>query len=114
MTECIFCKIAEGSIPTTKVYGDENVVGFKDLRPQAVQHYLFIHRKHSRDVNDLMSTDPAQIGDLFEAIRAFTEKEELEKNGFRVVTNMGPFAGQTVFHTHFHVLAGEPLGHFGA
>lgn len=114
MSECLFCKLVQGTIPSTKVFGSEKVIGFKDLRPQAAKHYLFIHRDHTRDINHLMSTDPAQIGDLFEAMRSFTESEGLEKDGFRIVTNMGPFAGQTVFHTHFHLLAGEPLGHFGS
>lgn len=114
MSDCIFCKIVEGTIPSTKIFEDENVIGFKDLRPQAKIHQLFIHKKHTRDVNDLAKNDPKELSDVFNAIRHYTEKENLTKDGFRVVTNMGPNAGQTVFHTHFHVLAGEPLGHFGS
>ncbi len=112
--DCIFCKIVDGKIPSQKVYENEKVIGFKDLRPQAEEHYLFIHRTHSRDVNDLMRNDPAQIGDLFTAMANFSEAEGLEKNGFRIVTNLGPHAGQTVFHTHFHLLSGEQLHGFGA
>lgn len=114
MSDCIFCKIVEGNIPAAKIYEDENVVGFKDLRPQAAIHQLFIHKKHTNDINDLAKSDPAQLADLFNAIRVYTEKDGLTQNGFRVVTNLGPHAGQTVFHTHLHVLAGEPLGHFGS
>lgn len=114
MSDCIFCKIVEGKIPSTKIFEDENVIGFKDLRPQAKIHQLFIHKKHTRDVNELAKNDPQELSDVFNAIRHYTEKEGLTKDGFRVVTNMGPNAGQTVFHTHFHVLAGEPLGHFGS
>lgn len=114
MSDCIFCKIVEGKIPSTKIFEDENVIGFKDLRPQAKIHQLFIHKKHTRDVNELAKNDAEELSDIFNAIRHYTEQEGLTKDGFRVVTNLGPHAGQTVFHTHFHVLAGEPLGHFGA
>jgi histidine triad (HIT) family protein len=114
MSECIFCKLIEGKIPSTKIYEDENVIGFKDLRPQAAIHHLFIHRKHTKDISDLVKTDPTQLAHLFDGIRQYTEKAGLTKNGFRIVTNLGPHAGQTVFHTHLHVLAGEPLGGFGS
>jgi len=114
MSDCIFCKIVEGKIPATKIYEDDKVIGFKDLRPQAAIHQLFIHKNHSKDINDLVKNDPGQLADLFNGIRLYTEKENLTENGFRVVTNLGAHAGQTVFHTHLHVLAGEPLGHFGS
>lgn len=113
MSDCLFCKIVEGSIPSTKVYEDEKVIGFKDLRPQAKIHQLFIHKNHTKNINDLSQNDPSQLADLFHAVRLYTEKEGLTENGFRVVTNMGAHAGQTVFHTHLHVIGGEPLGHFG-
>lgn len=114
MSDCIFCKLVEGKIPSTKIYEDEHVIGFKDLRPQAAIHQLFIHKTHTKDINELAKNDPSQLATLFNAIRIYTEKENLTKDGFRVVTNQGPHAGQTVFHTHLHVLAGEPLGHFGS
>lgn len=114
MSDCIFCKIAKGEMQTSKVFENEKVVAFKDLRPQAALHYLFIHKDHSRDLNDMMKIDPAQAQDVFLAIRDFTEAEKLTENGYRVVNNIGAHAGQTVFHAHFHVLGGEPLGHFGS
>lgn len=114
MSDCIFCKIVKAEIPSTKIYEDAFVIGFKDLRPQAAIHQLFIHKKHSKDINDLSQNDPSQLAQLFEAIRIYTEKEGLTKNGFRLVTNLGAHAGQTVFHTHLHVLAGEALGTFGS
>lgn len=114
MSDCIFCKIVKGEIPSTKIFENETVIGFKDLRPQAAIHQLFIHKDHTKDINDLAKNDPQELSDIFNAIRTYTQAEGLDKNGFRVVTNLGPFAGQTVFHTHFHVLAGEPLGHFGS
>lgn len=114
MSDCIFCKIVEGKIPSTKIFENEKVIGFKDLRPQAVIHHLFIHKKHTKNINDLSQNDPSQLAEMFEAMRLYSEQEGLTKDGFRVVTNLGPNAGQTVFHTHFHLLAGEPLGHFGS
>jgi len=114
MSDCIFCKIVAGTIPSTKIYENECVIGFKDLRPQAKIHQLFIHKEHTKDINDLSKNDPNQLMDLFKAVQLYTEREGLTSNGFRVVTNLGPHAGQTVFHTHLHVLAGEPLSHFGA
>lgn len=112
-SDCIFCKILEGKIPSTKVFENEKVLAFKDLHPQASKHFLFIHKNHTRDVNDLMAQDPSQMADLFSAIREVTRLESMEQGGFRVVTNMGPYGGQTVFHTHFHLLGGEQLRGFG-
>lgn len=113
-TDCIFCKIIEGTIPSTKVYEGGKVVGFKDLHPNAAVHYLFIHKSHTRDVNHMMDQDPTQVQDLFRAITEVSRKEGLDQKGFRVVTNLGEHAGQTVFHTHFHLVGGEPLAGFGS
>ena len=113
MDNCIFCKIIKGEIPSKKVFENENVLAFNDLYPQAKIHILFIHKKHTTHVNQ-MSEDPNAIADIFKAIAEFTHSQGLDQEGFRVVTNLGPNAGQTVFHTHFHVLAGEKLGHFGS
>lgn len=114
MSDCIFCKIVKGEIPSTKIHEDDSVIGFRDLRPQAVKHFLFIHKKHSTDISNMMISDPSQVQDIFKAINIFAKVEGLDQKGFRVVTNQGAYAGQTVFHTHFHVLGGEPLAHFGA
>jgi histidine triad (HIT) family protein len=111
---CIFCKIVDGKIPSTKVFENEKVFAFKDLHPSASHHYLFIHKGHTKDVNDLVSNEPEQMAEIFLAIREVSQKEGLDKTGFRVVTNMGPNAGQTVFHTHFHMLGGEQLRGFGS
>lgn len=114
MSDCIFCKIVNGDIPSTRVFENEKVIAFKDLKPQAKLHYLFIHKGHSRDLNDMVARDLSQVQDIFCAIKEFSESEGLTQKGYRIVNNIGPDAGQTVFHTHFHLLAGEPLGHFGA
>jgi histidine triad (HIT) family protein len=112
--DCIFCKIVDGKIPSTKVFENEKVFAFKDLHPSASHHYLFIHKGHTKDVNDLVMNEPEQMAEIFLAIREVSQKEGLDKTGFRVVTNMGPNAGQTVFHTHFHMLGGEQLRGFGS
>ena len=108
--ECLFCKIYQGHIPSNKAYEDENVFAFHDIHPQALTHILFIHKKHTANVNGLSTI---HVGQVFAAIKNFTAGTALEKDGFRVVTNTGAHAGQTVFHAHFHVLGGEKLGGFG-
>lgn len=114
MSDCLFCKILAGEIPSTKVYEDEKVYAFKDIQPLAKEHYLFIHRSHTSNVNEMSENSPEQVSEIYQAINKFTKGTELEKNGFRVVTNLGPHGCQTVFHTHFHVLGGEQLKGFGA
>jgi histidine triad (HIT) family protein len=110
---CLFCRILKGEIPSHKVYEDESVYAFKDIAPMAREHYLFIHKNHSQNINE-MAQNAAQITDVFLAIKSFTESTALSTAGFRVVTNQGAQAGQTVFHTHFHILGGEQLKGFGA
>jgi histidine triad (HIT) family protein len=110
---CIFCKIIKKEIPANIIFEDEKVLGFKDLNPQANVHLLFIHKFHDENINQMSEKNPEHLKDVFSAIQKYSIKSEINKTGFRVVTNLGKDAGQTVFHTHFHVLAGEPLGHFG-
>lgn len=112
MQDCIFCKIIEGTIPSTKVFENENVIGFVDLHPQAKIHLLFVHKSHTKDVTE-MATSPATIGQVFQAIAEYAKSSGLDQAGYRVVTNNGREAGQSVFHTHFHVVGGEHLGRFG-
>lgn len=112
--DCIFCKIIAGQIQSTKVFEDDQVLGFKDLGPQAKTHYLFIHKRHTKDVNELVEQEPDQLQHIFRAIAQVSKSEGLNKEGFRVVTNLGAHAGQTVFHTHFHLVGGEPLSGFGS
>lgn len=111
--QTIFTKIIQGEIPCDKVYETDKVLAFKDIAPQAPIHILFIHKIPTRNINDLMATDPQQIVDLMQAVREYTSSQNLEASGFRLVTNVNRDGGQTVFHTHFHLLAGAPLGGFG-
>jgi len=110
---CLFCKIIKGDIPSTRIYESDRVIGFVDLHPQAKKHFLFVHKNHTSNINE-MAYDGHSLVDVYQAIAEFTKKEQLDFSGFRVVTNQGKHSGQTVFHTHFHVLGGEHLGHFGS
>lgn len=110
MNDCLFCKIIAGEIPSKKAFENDDVFAFYDIHPLAKTHVLFIHRKHTHSVNGLSTI---HVGQVFAGIKAFTAGTELEKEGFRIVTNTGAHAGQTIFHAHFHVLGGEKLGGFG-
>ena len=112
MEQCLFCQIVSGDIPAKKIYEDKNVVGFEDLHPQAKIHWLFIHKKHTKDVAEMMN-HPSDVTDIFHAIHKATKEHNLDQSGYRIVNNLGPDACQTVFHTHFHVLGGEKLAGFG-
>jgi len=110
---CLFCKIADGAIPAQKVFENEYIFGFVDIHPQAKIHLLFVHKKHTENINE-MSGDPDSIAQMFQGIAEYTNANQLlSKEGFRIVSNQGPNAGQTVFHTHFHLLGGEALGRLG-
>ena len=111
MSDCLFCKMIGDQIPCEKVFENKDVLGFKDIYPQAKEHYLFISKAHSTNVNE---ADEKNIAEVFSAIKEFTTSNDLEKDGFRVVTNLGVNGCQSVFHTHFHLLGGEKLGSFGS
>jgi len=104
--DCIFCKIANGEIPATKVYEDETVVAFNDLEPQAPTHILVIPKAHISSAAEVNEENSTVISHIFEVI-AKLSKELNMTNGFRVVNNCGDSAGQTVKHIHFHVMSGR-------
>jgi histidine triad (HIT) family protein len=107
--ECLFCKIYQGKIPSQKVYEDSHVLGFKDLNPIAPIHILFIHRRHSENVVQLIEDNAQDLIDIFKAIKNYAEENLIVESGFRVINNLGINGGQSVFHTHFHLLGGEKL-----
>ena len=106
--DCLFCKIIAGDIPSTKVYEDEQVYAFRDINPQAPTHILVIPKAHIASVGELTAENSGVVAHIFEVIPKIAEAEGLT-NGYRVVSNCGPDAGQTVFHLHFHILGGKPL-----
>ena len=108
MSDCLFCKIAGGVIPSTKVYEDETVYAFRDIAPQAPTHILVIPKAHIASVAELSADNSAMVAHIFEVIPQIARQEGLE-NGYRVVSNCGDDAGQTVHHLHFHILGGKKL-----
>jgi histidine triad (HIT) family protein len=106
--DCIFCKIIAGEIPGTIVYQDENTVAFQDVHPAAPQHILFVPRKHVASMADLTPEDGLLLNGIFQAAKKVAHDLKLEE-GYRFVTNVGPRAGQSVFHLHFHLLGGRDL-----
>ena len=111
MENCIFCKIMNGDIPSTKVYEDELCFAFKDIEPLAPTHFLVIPRKHVASAAEVEGEMEAVVGHIFGVIARLSKEMGFDK-GYRVVTNCGADAGQTVHHLHFHVLAGKELGSF--
>lgn len=111
MEDCIFCKIMNGDIPTTKVYEDELCFAFQDIEPLAPTHFLVIPRKHVVSAAEIGGEMAPVIGHIYEVIAKLAKEMGFDQ-GFRVVTNCGEDAGQTVYHLHFHVLAGKTLGAF--
>ena len=108
MENCLFCKIAAGQIPSTKVYEDELVLAFRDIAPQAPTHILVIPKAHIDSVREVTPENSAVVARIFEVIPRIAMNEGLE-NGYRVVSNCGEDAGQTVHHLHFHILGGKKL-----
>lgn len=108
MNDCLFCKIIAGDIPSTKVYEDELVLAFRDIAPQAPTHILVIPKAHIASVAELTEENAAVVAHIFSVIPQIAKAEGLE-NGYRVVSNCGADAGQTVHHLHFHILGGKPL-----
>jgi histidine triad (HIT) family protein len=109
MSDCIFCKIAAGEIPSNKLYEDEQVMAFHDLYPQAPVHFLVIPKQHIASAGDITPENSHLAGKCFETIAMLAKREKLDA-GFRIISNCGPDAGQTVPHLHFHVLSGRKLG----
>ena len=107
--DCIFCKIVAGDIPSTKVYEDDTVLAFRDINPQAPTHILVSPKEHiANGAADITADHAAVVGHIFEIIAKLAKEEGL--SDFRVVTNNGEGAGQTVPHLHFHLLGGRTLG----
>jgi histidine triad (HIT) family protein len=109
MNDCIFCKIVDGQIPADTVYKDDDVIAFRDLRPQAPVHLLVVPRRHIASLDAADPDDAALLGKVLLVARQLAKEQKVE-SGYRVVINCGAPAGQSVFHIHFHVLGGRPMG----
>lgn len=106
---CIFCKIVAGEIPSTCLYEDETTFVFKDINPQAPVHFLVIPKTHIGSVGEINESNSSLVAHCFEVIAKVAKEQGLE-NGYRVISNCGPDAGQTVPHLHFHVIGGMNMG----
>lgn len=109
MNDCLFCKIIAGEIPSEKVYEDETVYVFKDIAPTAPTHLLVIPKEHISRLDEVSEENSGVISHIYEVIAKLAKDMGLT-NGFRVVSNCGESAGQSVFHIHFHLLAGRDFG----
>ena len=109
--DCLFCKIAAGEIPSKKVYEDDSVLAFYDIDPKAPTHVLVIPKCHIDGVCGVNVANSAVVAHIFEVIPQIAEK--LGLTDYRVVSNNGRLAGQSVFHLHFHILGGRVLGEMG-
>jgi histidine triad (HIT) family protein len=109
-TSCIFCKIAAREIPSDIVHDSDRVVGFRDTNPQASTHILLIPKEHVRSIAEIEDEHGDLLADVAQAATHLAEAEGIDESGWRLVTNVGPDAGQSVFHLHFHLLGGRPMG----
>ena len=107
METCIFCKIIKNEIPSSKVYENDDILAFKDINPQAPVHIIVIPKKHIENILEL--NDESLLTKIHKAIKEIVKEQNLDKQGFRLVTNTGEDACQTVKHLHFHILGGDKL-----
>ena len=106
--DCLFCRIVAGEIPSDRVFEDDEVIAFRDIAPRAPTHVLVIPRRHIPDAHALTDADGPLLAKLFAVIRTVADDAGLG-NGYRVVANVGPEAGQSVAHLHFHLLGGRTM-----
>lgn len=111
---CLFCKIVSGEIKGTIVYRDEQATAFRDINPAGPTHILIVPNRHVESVNMLESRDESLVGHLFTVAGQLAKSEGIDQTGYRLITNTGPDAGQTVFHLHVHLIGGQlmryPMG----
>ncbi|MCR5263929.1 MAG: histidine triad nucleotide-binding protein [Clostridiales bacterium] len=108
MDGCLFCKIIAGEIPSAKVYEDDDIFAFRDINPQAPTHILVVPKTHIPSMDGVTAENSAVVAKIFEVIPQIAAKEGLT-NGYRVISNCGPDACQTVKHLHFHILGGRAM-----
>lgn len=106
---CIFCKIVAGEIPAEILHAGDSVVAFRDLKPEAPTHLLLIPKPHVRDLTEIGDDHGGMLAELVQAAAHLANAEGIEESGWRLVSNVGPDAGQSVFHLHFHLLGGRAM-----
>jgi histidine triad (HIT) family protein len=106
---CLFCRIVAGEIPSTKVAEDDVVLAIRDIAPRSPTHVLVMPREHIASAADLTDADAPLVGRIFATAAAIARQEGIAEGGYRIVTNVGAWGGQTVDHLHFHVMGGRPF-----
>ncbi|KGG81361.1 histidine triad nucleotide-binding protein [Caloranaerobacter azorensis] len=109
MSDCIFCKIVNGEIPSNKVYEDDKVLAFEDIDPQAPVHILIIPKNHISSIKDINEDNVDIINHIHLVIKKLAKEKGIDQDGFRIVNNCGKNGGQTVEHLHYHLLGGRHL-----
>lgn len=107
---CLFCKIVDGSIPSEKLFEDENFIAFKDINPQSLVHILVVPKRHISKLSDCLESDRELLSCLLLTANKVARDEGIAESGYRVVINSGSDGGQVVFHIHLHLMGGEKLG----
>ena len=110
MDECIFCRISAGKSPANMEYSDNDVAVFWDINPRAAVHLLIVPKKHIASVDDMSEVDEKLFGHIIDVARKVAKDKELNKDGYRLVFNVGKDSGAVVDHVHLHILGGQPLG----
>lgn len=109
MTDCLFCGIINGKIPSDLIYEDKEMIAFKDINPQAPTHILIVPRRHIQSLSEMTEADKGLTGNLLFAARKIAQDQGISNEGYRVVVNNGQNGGQTVFHLHLHLMGGRPM-----
>lgn len=104
---CLFCRIVAAELPSIRVHEDDDVMAIRDIAPRAPTHILILPRRHVPSAVDLTATDAALLGRIFEVAANLARSEGIADRGYRVVTNVGEWGGQTVDHLHFHLMGGR-------
>ncbi len=112
-SDCLFCGIVAGRVPSETVYETDNVIAFRDINPQAPFHVQIIPRRHISILNDVVPEDWELVGEVVGAAAAIAKREGFAEPGYRTIFNCNGDGGQTVFHIHMHLIAGAPLGGSG-
>ena len=108
--ECLFCKIFRKEIPAKEVYRDDEIVAFEDIRPVAPTHVLVIPREHIPSVHELTDANGPMLARMISVANRIADERKIDRDGYRLVFNKGPQAGQSVYHVHLHLLGGRAMG----
>lgn len=111
MSDCIFCKIIVGEIPSTKIHEDEQILAFRDINPVASTHILIIPKKHIASINEITLDDEQLVGHMFTTAQSLAAEEGIAESGYRLIINVGPDGGQEVYHLHLHLIGGQKMRH---